>query len=73
MDKERHEDLMYEAGLTADGCWDELDEYDRKAIVRYGKLVERDCMERINSYLRLVEYGGAPLSNEAIREHFGIE
>ena len=27
------DNLMYEAGLTAQGCWDEMDEYDRNAIL----------------------------------------
>lgn len=30
---------MYKAGLTASGCWDELDEYDRNAIIRYGRFL----------------------------------
>ena len=25
------EDLMYQAGLTAQGCWDEMDSYDMAA------------------------------------------
>ena len=29
------QDLMYHSGLTAQGCWDEMDEYDRKAIARF--------------------------------------
>jgi hypothetical protein len=30
---EHIENLMYQAGLTAQGCWDEMDEYDRTATI----------------------------------------
>ena len=26
------EHLMYQAGLTAQGCWDEMDDYNRQAL-----------------------------------------
>ena len=44
------EDLMYHAGLTASGCWDEMDAYDRKAIVRFSQLIVADCLNIISSY-----------------------
>ena len=28
----RLDELMYKSGLTASGCWDNLDDYDKKAI-----------------------------------------
>ena len=39
---------MHQAGLTAHGCWSELDEYDRNAIIRYGRFLveimkEKEC------------------------------
>lgn len=40
---ERYEDLLYESGLTADGCWNQLDQYAKEAIDRYGKL----CVESL--------------------------
>lgn len=33
---------LYESGLTADGCWDELDDYAKDAIERFAKLLMRD-------------------------------
>ena len=36
------EHCMYESGLTADGCWDELDDYAKEAIQRFAKLLMRD-------------------------------
>ena len=44
------EDLMYHAGLTASGCWDEMDAYDRKAIVRFSQLIVADCLNIISKY-----------------------
>ena len=41
---ERIEHLMYLAGLTAQGCWDKLDDYDRTAIEKFAELIIRECM-----------------------------
>ena len=35
--------LMYEVGLTAQGCWDEMDEYDRAAIMKFAELIVEEC------------------------------
>jgi hypothetical protein len=34
---------MYESGLTAQGCWDELDDYAKEAIERFAKLIVKEC------------------------------
>lgn len=39
----RLEDLMYQAGLTAQGCWDEMDSYDHEAIEKFAELIVREC------------------------------
>ena len=41
----KFEDLMYRSGLTASGCWDQLDEYDRKAIEQFAELIVKECVE----------------------------
>ena len=38
------ERLMYQSGLTASGCWDEMDEYDQKAIMKFARLVVEECL-----------------------------
>jgi len=38
------EHCLYESGLTADGCWDELDDYAKEAILRFGELLLRDAV-----------------------------
>jgi len=38
------DDFKYESGLIAQGCWDELDDYAKHAIERYGKLIAEECV-----------------------------
>ena len=75
MNEEVFSRLHYDSGLIAQGCWDELDEYDRAAIVRFGKLIVQECadiadIERPNSvgcgYITKTK-------GMLIREHFGVE
>ena len=44
MNQNKIDDLMYQAGLTAQGCWDEMDEYDRTAILKFAELIVQECM-----------------------------
>ena len=65
------EDLMYHAGLTAQGCWDEMDEYDRKAIEKFAELIVKECMN-------VLDPGGHQLiahfhTRQWLSEHFGIK
>ena len=39
------DELMYQSGLTAQGCWDEMDEYDRTAIMKFAELIVKECAE----------------------------
>ena len=43
----RIDDLLYQAGLTASGCWDELGTYEQEAIERFAKLLIIDLMQHI--------------------------
>ena len=42
---EKIENLMYQAGLTASGCWDKMDDYDRMAIEKFAELIIKDCID----------------------------
>lgn len=42
----KFDDLMYRAGLTAQGCWDEMDDYDRNAIEKFAQLIVQECVNR---------------------------
>lgn len=52
---ERLEDLMYEAGLTAQGCWDSFDEYDQIAIKKFALLIVEECALRAETYSYMSE------------------
>ena len=38
---------MYDAGLTAQGCWDEMDSYMHDAIEKFGELIIRRCISEV--------------------------
>ena len=77
---EQINDLMYRAGLTAQGCWDSMDDYDRDAILKFAELIIQDVMnlfgdERIS--LHYLEQSccedSVYLLQSKIKEHFGIK
>jgi hypothetical protein len=65
------DNLMYEAGLTAQGCWDEMDEYDHAAIVKFAELIVKECASLFpltftdEQYQRRID--------KTIRKHFGVD
>jgi hypothetical protein len=67
---------MYEAGLTAQSCWDEMDEYDRNAILKFAELIVRECAQVSEDD---ITDGDACCTNTAdriarqIKKHFGVE
>lgn len=63
------EDLMYQSGLTASGCWDEMDDYDRKAVEKLAELIVRECAQQVNN---VYKQGGGTYG-ETILTHFGIK
>lgn len=44
------EKQLYESGLIAQGCWDQLDDYAREAIQRFGELIVVGCIEKLETY-----------------------
>ena len=50
------EDLMYQAGLTASGCWDEMDDYDQQAIEKLVKLIIDDCAGLVENEGRFLKF-----------------
>ena len=43
------ENLMYRAGLTANGCWDQMDSYNREAINKFAELIVREGASYFNA------------------------
>ena len=62
---QRLEDLMYQAGLTAQGSWDSMDPYDQQAVERFAELIVRECA---NVALREDHE-----PDECILRHFGVK
>jgi hypothetical protein len=65
------EDLMYHSGLTAQGCWDEMDDYDKQAIEKFAELIVKECIQ-------VLDPGGHQLiarfhTRQWLSEHFGIK
>lgn len=46
---ESFDNLMYNAGLTAQGCWDEMDSYQQEAIVKFAELIVKDCISIVEN------------------------
>ncbi len=66
---------LYQAGLTAQGCWDELGTYEQEAIERFAELLVRQCAE---VGLDSVEDGDdldviMKRVHNNILKHFGVE
>ena len=60
------EDLLYQAGLTVDGCWDELGTYEQEAIERLVLITVRECAN-------LADEAEPFLASDLIKQHFGVE
>ena len=64
---ERIEHLMYQAGLTAQGCWDKLDDYDRTAIEKFAELIVNECADWINDNVGMIDEE----ARQDLLKHFG--
>jgi hypothetical protein len=71
---------MYRAGLTAQGCWDEMDAYDRQAIEKFAELIVRECVGIVESlpagyrdYRDQIEDAFRRDCVAELKEHFGVE
>jgi hypothetical protein len=61
------DDLLYRAGLTAQGCWDELGTYEQEAIERLMELIVKECMDVVSKAT------ASPNGYQALMKHFGVE
>jgi len=62
------DDLIYQSGLIADGCWDELDTYTQEAIERLIELIVLECVVIVGS----MEEPHQDIA-KLIKQHFGVE
>ena len=68
---EQFEKLMYKSGLTAQGCWDEMDSYMHDAIKQFAELIVWEC---VREFVRKQPVS-VNVSNRArhVFKHFGVE
>ena len=63
--------LMYDAGLTAQGAWDSMDQYQCDAVMKFAELIIEDCANLFpltftdEQYQRRID--------KTIRKHFGVQ
>jgi hypothetical protein len=62
------EDLMYQAGLAAQGSWDAMDQYDRDAVIRFARLIVWECANRATW---AQDTGEKDIGGEVLK-HFGV-
>ena len=76
------EDLMYQAGLTAQGSWDEMDQYDRDAVLKLVELVVLQCVSLVEQSGRSCQHTTFDKSIvdcvhgsavQLIKQHFNIK
>ena len=67
----RIEDLMYHSGLTAQGCWDEMDEYDKQAIKKFAELIVKECIQVLDpgEHQLIARFH----TRQWLSEHFGVK
>lgn len=73
---ERLEDLMYRAGLTAQGCWDSMDSYDKEAIEKFANLIVSESINVVNRrYMGDNNREDFEVRRcvEDLKEHFGVQ
>ncbi len=72
------ENLMYQSGLTAQGCWDSMDAYDHTAIETLCEMIVRECAQVCATMPPLGPYKDVQVATledarTLILEHFGVE
>ena len=72
------QDLMYHSGLTAQGCWDEMDEYDKQAIEKFAELIVQKCIDCAEWVGRMNTTAVEPVNTahaivKRIEKHFGVK
>ena len=75
MDK-AFDDLLYQSGLIADGCWDELGTYEQEAIERLIELTVLECCKALwteECHTSDLAFDEVKRNATRIKKHFGID
>ncbi len=71
---QRLEHCLYQAGLTAQGCWDELDDYTKAGVEKFAELIVRECVRYFNEdYQRDFDTLWREDLSKGVKKHFGVE
>ena len=79
---ERIEHCLYQSGLTAQGCWDELDDYAKQGIEKFAELLVKECIGKVTKVSDSIKefdpdnVDGIDLCDLItyhIKKHFGVE
>ena len=75
MVNEQIEHCLYESGLAAQGCWDELDDYAKEAIERFAKLIVRESCYKLMEMHENVngDHNYYHHVSVQLKRHFGVE
>jgi metal-sulfur cluster biosynthetic enzyme len=65
----RIEHCLYQAGLTAQGCWDELDDYAKEGIEKFAELIVKEILVTCEAHPAWT----GRMIGEQIKQHFGVE
>jgi hypothetical protein len=65
----KFDDLIYQSGLIADGCWDELGTYEQEAIERLMELIVKECAKLASEETSFPHDS----YSDKIKVHFGVE
>lgn len=68
----KFEDIMYLSGMTAQGCYDQMDEYQKESIQKFGELIINETLVAIMS-IRDRSHSDRKHYYNAVKSHFGIE
>ena len=70
---EQFERCLYQSGLTAQGCWDQLDDYAKDAIEKFARLIVAECTAKLHAMNADVDGRHNYYAHAAVRlnEHFG--
>jgi len=69
---ERIEHCLYQAGLTAQGCWEDLDTYTQEGIEKFAELIVKECLAVINQSNGVGDDDVIKISRD-VKKHFGVE
>jgi hypothetical protein len=75
---DKFEDLLYNSGLTSQGCWDKLDEWDREAVLKFAELIVRNCIDEMITQMwhHGIDESNNPSFYKAVertKQHFGVK